>query len=172
MRKHPLRTPASLNQRHHSAHLVNCGQNALFFFLLTALTGSELFAGALPAVEQARVIAVKNYSRGRIAYWEGRVPIYDDYPFFDISLAVGSKQYVVRYESLTGYYPSAWQQGSEIQVRKQVRGRMILMNGSEEVTADIVNARAQDCVYSSGPPTGGDRTAGSLRIKRAWQPDL
>src|SRR4051794_12491602 len=128
-------------------------QIAAFFFLLTMLAASDLFGGAPPVVEKARVVAVKNYSRGRIAYWEGRVPIYDEYPFFDISLAVGSKKYTVRYESLTGYYPSAWQKGSEIDVKSQGRGAMILMNGSEEVTAEIVNSRAQDCVYSSGPPT-------------------
>jgi hypothetical protein len=32
-------------------------------------------------VKTAKVLGVKTYDRGRIAFWEGRVPIYDGYPF-------------------------------------------------------------------------------------------
>jgi hypothetical protein len=38
-------------------------------------------------VKTAKVFAVKAYDRGRIAFWEGRIPIYDGYPFYDITLA-------------------------------------------------------------------------------------
>jgi hypothetical protein len=65
-------------------------------------------------VKTARVLAVKAYDRGRIAFWEGRVPIYDGYPFYDITLAFNEKKYVVRYESMTGYYPSSWKAGREV----------------------------------------------------------
>ena len=74
-------------------------------------------------VKTAKVLAVKAYHRGRIAFWEGRVPIYDGYPFYDITLALDQKKYVVRYESMTGYFPSSWKAGNEIQVRLGARNR-------------------------------------------------
>jgi hypothetical protein len=39
------------------------------------------FAYAASDVKTAKVLAVKAYDRGRIAFWEGRVPIYDGYPY-------------------------------------------------------------------------------------------
>lgn len=103
-----------------------------------------------PSSLKAKVVAVKEYEQGRIAYWEGNVPIYDGRPFYDMTLAVGEKKYLVRYESETGYYPSAWKVGSEIQVKKQ-RGSFILFNRAEEVRARTVNE--SDCVNPSFPPT-------------------
>ena len=108
--------------------------------LLTSL------AFATDDVQTAKVVAVKAHERGRIAYWEGRVAIYDGYPFYDITLSLGQKKYVVRYESLTGFYPPSWKVGREIQVRMPGKGKMYLINGAEEVLAGIYNARAQDCV--------------------------
>jgi len=104
-------------------------------------------------VKTAKVLAVKAYDRGRIAFWEGRVPIYDGYPFYDITLALDQKKYVVRYESMTGYYPSHWKAGREIQVRLGRKGKMFLLNGEEEVLALIYNGHLQDCVPSTGRPT-------------------
>jgi hypothetical protein len=101
----------------------------------------------------AKVVSVKAHEHGRIAYWEGRVPIYDGYPLYDITLSLAQKKYVVRYESLTGYYPSSWKVGSEIKVRVRNKGSMYLLNGEEEVQAQIVNARAQECVPLSSPPS-------------------
>ncbi len=103
-------------------------------------------------VKTAKVLAVKAYDRGRIAFWEGRVPIYDGYPFYDITLALDQKKYVVRYESLTGYYPSKWKAGRDIQVRLG-KGKMFLFNGEEEVLAQIYNGHLHDCVPTSGRPT-------------------
>jgi hypothetical protein len=103
-------------------------------------------------VKTATIESVKAYKQGRIAYWEGRVPIYDGYPFYDITLAVAQKKYIVRYESLTGYYPSSWKVGHEIKVRMHKGGRFYLLNGEEEVQAEIVNARALNCVPLSSPP--------------------
>lgn len=100
-------------------------------------------------VKTAKVLAVKKYDQGRIAYFEGRVPIFDGYPFYDITIELGQKKYVVRYESLTGYYPSNWKVGSEIQVKLREKGRMYLLNGDEEVAANIFNERAQNCVPSN-----------------------
>ena len=102
-------------------------------------------------LKTAQVLAVKNYDHGRIVRWEGRVAIYDDYPFYDITLSLDSKKYVVRYESMTGYYPARWQPGSEIKVRLQGKGKMVLLNGSEEVAVGIFNNKAQDCVFANGP---------------------
>jgi hypothetical protein len=104
-------------------------------------------------VKTAKVVAVKAYERGRIAFWEGRVPIYDGYPFYDITLTLDQKKYVVRYESMTGYYPSSWKAGRNIQVRLGGKGKMFLLNGEEEVLATIYNRHLQDCVPSSGLPT-------------------
>src|SRR6266852_9624085 len=103
-------------------------------------------AFAADDLQTAKVLAVKAHESGRIAYWEGRVAIYDGYPFYDITLLLGPKKYVVRYESLTGFYPSSWKVGREIQVRMPGKGKMYLINGAEEVSAGIYNARAQDCV--------------------------
>jgi hypothetical protein len=118
--------------------------------VVTMLLLTSLFAAE--DVKTAKVVAVKAYDRGRIAFWEGRVPIYDGYPFYDITLALDQKKYVVRYESLTGYYPSKWKAGREIQVRLG-KGRIFLFNGEEEVAATIYNGHSQDCVPSSGRPT-------------------
>ena len=104
-------------------------------------------------VKTAKVLSVKAYDRGRIAFWEGRVPIYDGYPFYDITLVLDQKKYVARYESMTGYYPSTWKAGRDIQVRLGGKGKMFLLNGEEEVLATIYNGHLQDCVPSSGRPT-------------------
>jgi hypothetical protein len=95
-------------------------------------------------------MAVKAYNSGRIAFWEHNVPIYDNYPLYDITIRVDGKDHLVRYESLTGYYPAAWKVGKEIEVKPE-RGQFILMNGDEAVPARTVNA--SDCVPSNGPPT-------------------
>jgi hypothetical protein len=115
------------------------------------------FTFATGDVQTAKVLAVKAHESGRIAYWEGRVAIYDGYPFYDIRLSLGQKEYVVRYESLTGFYPSSWKVGSEIQVRMRGKGKMYLINGAEEVLAGIYNAHAQDCV----PPTSESAVRGA-----------
>jgi hypothetical protein len=115
------------------------------------LVSSILYAS--DNIKTAKVLSVKAYHRGRIAFWEGRVPIYDGYPFYDITLDLDQKKYVVRYESMTGYYPSTWKAGREIQVRLGSKGKMFLLNGEEEVLALIYNGHLQDCVPSSGRPT-------------------
>src|ERR1700680_1486752 len=106
--------------------------NRLAFSIVTLLLVTSV-AFAADEVKNAKVVAVKAYDRGRIAFWEGRVPIYDGYPFYDIHLSLEQKKYVVRYESMTGYYPSKWKAGSEIQVRLGGKGKIFLLNGEEEV---------------------------------------
>jgi hypothetical protein len=121
--------------------------------ILILLSVSTLIFAA-EANRTAKVVSVKEYDQGRIAYWEGRVPIYDHRPFYDITLSVGPGRYVIRYESPTGFYPSSWQAGSEIKIRLQGKGRIYLLDGAKEVRAEIVNARAQECVSTSGPAVG------------------
>ena len=101
-------------------------------------------------VKTAKVLAVKNYDHGRIVRWEGRVAIFDDYPFYDITLLLDNKKYIVRYESMSGYYPSRWDVGNEIKVRSAGKGKMYLLNGPEEVEVGIYNNKAQDCVFANG----------------------
>ena len=111
---------------------------------LTAIILLTAIGWATGDLQTAKVVAVKAYERGRVAYWEGRVPVYDDYPVYDITLALDGKKYLVRYESVTGYYPSSWSAGTEIKVRREGKGKFYLLNGSEEVAARVVSA--QDCV--------------------------
>src|SRR5262249_54013921 len=59
-------------------------------------------------MQTAKIVAVKKHAEGRIISWQGRIPIFDNYPFFDITLRWKSKNYVVRYESPGAYYPKAW----------------------------------------------------------------
>jgi hypothetical protein len=117
----------------------------LSLLLLVSLAFAE-------GTQTAKVLSVKAYDRGRIAYWEGRVPIYDGYPFYDLTLALGKKTYLVRYESMTGYFPSSWKAGSEVKVRAQGKGRFYLTNGGEDVSVEIVRGVAADCVLPSSPP--------------------
>jgi hypothetical protein len=124
----------------------------LFIPLVTLLLLTSVVLAA-DDVKTAKVLAVKAYPQGRLAYWEGRVPIYDGYPLYDITLRLEQKKYVVRYESLTGYYPASWKPGRDIQVRLQGKRKMYLLNGEEEVLAQIYNGHLQDCVPSSGRPT-------------------
>ena len=130
----------------------NLGMKRLAIPVISILLLSSL-AFAADDVKTATVLAVKAYDRGRVAFWEGRVPIYDGYPFCDITLALDQKKYVVRYESMTGYYPSSWKAGSDIQVRLGSKGKMFLLNDEEEVLASIYNGHLEDCVPSTGRPT-------------------
>jgi len=118
---------------------------------LIALILVSSFAVAAESIETARIINVKHHELGRIAFWEGRVPIDDGYPFYDLTLQIGEKKYVVRYESGTGYIPSAWKNGADIKIRMGGRGRMYLFNGTEEVPVVILNNQAQDCVLRNTP---------------------
>jgi hypothetical protein len=118
--------------------------------LLLGIVGFGMSVKAEEPLLTAKIANVKEYKQGRIAYWEGNVPIYDGRPFYDLTLVLGDKKYLVRYESQTGYYPSAWQARSEIKVKKQ-KGKFILLNRAEEVEARIVSEA--ECVYPSLPPS-------------------
>jgi len=99
-------------------------------------------------MQTAKIVAVKKHAEGRIISWQGRIPIFDNYPFFDITLRWKSKNYVVRCESPGAYYPKAWETGKDIRVRRE-RGRFLLYRGDETVSAREVNVH--DCVQTSFP---------------------
>jgi len=103
-------------------------------------------------VEKAKVVDIKDYAQGRVRNWAGHVPIYDGYPVYDITLDVAGKKYIVRYESMTGYYPTRWNTGSEVGI-KMASGRAFLLNGSEEIPTEIVTSVANDCVQPNFPST-------------------
>jgi hypothetical protein len=125
---------------------------AIGTLLLTTMLATYALASDLTT---AQVLSIKKYERGRISYWEGGIPIYDDYPVYDISIKVAEKTYIVRYESTTGYYPRIWSVGNEIKV-KQERGQFGLMNREEEVKARIVSE--YECNPHSRRPTGWSST--------------
>ena len=110
---------------------------------VTALAGQ--------ALQTAKVVSIKKHSQGRIVDWSNRAPIFDGYPFYDLTLEWKGKEYVVRYESITDYYPKVWEAGKEIPVKRE-RGQFILYSGDETVPAREVNPN--DCVQSSAPPAG------------------
>jgi hypothetical protein len=72
-------------------------------------------------LQSAKVVDLQAHPEGRPFDYinnSSLEQIYDDYPYYDITLQVGDKQYVVRYDNMGGYYPSAWRPGSEVKIRK------------------------------------------------------
>jgi len=96
----------------------------------------------------AKIVSIKKHAQGRVTYWEGRVPIFDGNPVYDITLRWNNKTYLVRYESLTGYYPRAWEVGREIFVKHE-RGQFLLYRGEEAVPAREISS--SDCVPANHP---------------------
>lgn len=129
-----------------------------FHRVCTGLFPAVLIALALPVFAQdrpapspnrelqtAKIVSVQPHEEGRAFDWIGRgaIPIYDRYPFYDLSLDLNGKSYTVRYESQTGYYPAAWKEGSTIQVRTG-RGRLYLSRyDGEEVPASIIRTSSR-----------------------------
>jgi hypothetical protein len=118
---------------------------------MVAVAATLVSASADEGLRKARVVSIKEYSQGRIAFWEGRTPIFDGNPLYDITLEWQGKKYAVRYESLTGYFPRAWESGKEILVKRE-RGRFILYRGDEAVAAREVSPN--DCLPANSPVSG------------------
>ena len=119
--------------------------------IIVVLMAVGVTAVAEQGPQTARISSVKKHTQGRIVSWSGHSPIFDGYPFYDLTLEWNGKKYVVRYESMTGYYPKAWDVGKEVPVKRE-RGQFILHQGSEAVPAREVNSH--DCVGTSSPPPG------------------
>lgn len=118
---------------------------------MVAVAATLVSASAGESLQKARVVSIKKYSQGRIVFWEGRTPIFDGNPLYDITLDWQGKKYAVRYESLTGYFPRAWESGKEILVKRE-RGRFILYRGDEAVPAREVSPH--DCLPANSPVSG------------------
>jgi hypothetical protein len=117
--------------------------------LLAAMLMTAFVAGfAEEGPQTAKVVSIKKHPQGRIAHWEGHTPVFDGNPVYDITLQWNHKKYVVRYESLTGYYPKAWDIGNEIRVKHE-RGQFILYRGDEAVPARETSSH--DCVQAYSP---------------------
>lgn len=128
-----------------SGSIMCCMKPKLLFF---AMLMAALIAAVGETGQTAKVLSVKKHPQGRIAHWEGRTPVFDGNPVYDITLQWNHKNYVVRYESITGYYPRAWEVGNEIQV-KHGRGQFILYRGDEEIPAREISSH--DCVQGLSP---------------------
>jgi hypothetical protein len=121
--------------------------SALMLLVLAAIAGAGLPAvsqqGPAPRsseLQPGKILAVQPHEEGRAFDWVTRsaIPIYDHYPFYDLTIRSGDKIYIVRYESQTSYYPSAWKPGSTIQVRPE-HGRLYLLRyDGVEVPAGIL----------------------------------
>jgi hypothetical protein len=120
----------------------------IIFVFLMAMGVSALADQGPPT---AKVVSIKKHAQGRIVSWSNHAPIFDGYPFYDITLEWDGKKYVARYESMTGYYPKSWEVGKEIPVKRE-RGQFILSNGEDAVPARVVNPN--DCVSTTSPPPG------------------
>lgn len=91
-----------------------------------ALPGSKHADGR----QTATIMAIQKHSEGRAFDWVkaglNPVPLYDNYPYYDMTIRVEKTRFVVRYEAQTGYFPSAWKAGSSVTVRL-AHGRMYLL---------------------------------------------
>jgi hypothetical protein len=70
----------------------------------------------------AKVVDVEAHPEGTPYAYAGDgsifTKLYDNYPYYYITLQVGDKTYVVQYDNMGGYYPSAWRAGHEVKIRK------------------------------------------------------
>ena len=119
--------------------------------LLLILLAVAIGTAASEVMTTAKIVAVKKHAEGRIISWMGNAPIFDGYPFYDITLEWKEKKYTVRYESQTGYYPQEWNLGKAVQVQRE-RGAFRIFRGTEAVLVRRVNAN--DCVLTSMPTPG------------------
>jgi hypothetical protein len=81
-------------------------------------------------LQTATIVAVQKHSEGRPFDWVkaglNPIPLYDNYPFYDMTIRVEQKTFVVRYEAQTDYFPSAWKAGGSLTIRL-AQGRMYLL---------------------------------------------
>ena len=94
-------------------------------------------------LQTGNILSVEKHGEGRAFDWVrgglALIPVYDHYAFYDITIQWSGNNYVVRYETQTGYYPAAWKPGNPVQVR-QGHGRLYLLRyDGEQVPASIVH---------------------------------
>ena len=120
----------------------------LLALTLPALTPEGLGVSAsgpatISRLQTGNILSVEQHREGRAFDWItgglALIPVYDHYAFYNITIQLSGKNYVVRYETQTGYYPAAWKPGNPIQVR-QGHGRLYLLRyDGDQVPASIVH---------------------------------
>ena len=105
----------------------------ILLLLALAVFAQDNKAEKKDALQTGTVQAVVKHAEGRMfdIVWP-LTPIYDDYPYFDITVGTPDHTYVVRYESMGGYYPRAWETGKEVQFRRE-KGRLLLLRYDGEL---------------------------------------
>jgi hypothetical protein len=72
-------------------------------------------------LQTAKVLDVQAHPEGRpfdyVNESSSLARLYDEYPYYYITLQVGDKKYVVQYENMGGYFPTAWKPGNEVRVK-------------------------------------------------------
>jgi hypothetical protein len=95
----------------------------------------------------AKVLNVEAHPEGRPYAYAGDGTIfnklYDNYPYYYITLQVGDKQYLVQYDNMGGYYPAAWRAGHEVKIRKN-HGISILRYDGVLVPVGVNPIREED----------------------------
>jgi len=112
-------------------------------FAQQGLGDSASAPATISRLQTGNILCVEMHGEGRAFDWVrgglALIPVYDHYAFYDITIQWRGKNYVVRYETQTGYYPAAWKPGNPIPVR-QGHGRLYLLRyDGEEVPASIVH---------------------------------
>jgi hypothetical protein len=111
--------------------------------ILLSLVALAQEAGTTPKekdpIQVGTVESVFAYPEGRVFDIVSKViPVYDNYPFYDITIRTTQRSYVVRYESMGGYYPSGWQTGKQIKFRREKGQLLLLRYDGEFVPARII----------------------------------
>lgn len=111
----------------------------IFLALISFAQDAGTVAQRKDVLESGTVESVFAHPEGRVFDIVSKViPVYDDYPFYDISIRTQDRAYVVRYESMGGYYPSAWQSGKQIKFRREKGQLLLLRYDGEFVPARIL----------------------------------
>jgi hypothetical protein len=125
-----------------NSSLIKVG-SILILLSVTALAQegkSDTAAQKKDALQAGTVDSVVEHAEGRVFDIVSKViPVYDNYPFYDITIRTPERSYVVRYESMGGYYPSGWQIGKQIKFRREKGQLLLLRYDGEFVPARILN---------------------------------
>src|SRR5258708_12328456 len=85
---------------------------SLMLLISSQASWSESLSGSkhTDGLQTATIVAVQKHSEGRPFDWVkaglNPIPIYDNYPFYDITIRPDNKTFVLRYQAHTHYFPS------------------------------------------------------------------
>ena len=108
--------------------------------VVALFAGSDLSAQKTSEWRPGTLLAIDAHPEGRFFDWGNRtVRLYDGYLYYDLTIELGERDYVVRYEGTGHYFPSAWKIGALIRVRAN-HGQMELV----EYGNSVASARIMD----------------------------